>query len=117
MTAHFLQYLGAALALLVGFTGLLRPLKMESLLGLKAVTTVGLIEIRVLFGCFLIALPILAMILGQAEYFVFYGAAALAAGLIKTVFTVIDKCPWRDIAIGIATDYVLALLLMSSLYL
>ncbi len=117
MSAHFLQYLGATLALLVGFTGLLRPLKMESLLGLKAVTTVGLIEIRVLFGSFLVALPILAMILGQAEYFVFYGVAALAAGLVKTVFTIIDRCPWRDIAIGIATDYVLAFLLMASLYL
>jgi len=79
---------------------------MESLLGLKAVTTVGLIEIRVLFGSFLVALPILAMILGQAEYFVFYGVAALAAGLVKTVFTIIDRCPWRDIAIGIATDFV-----------
>ena len=43
--------------------------------------------------------------------------AALAAAVIKTVFTVLDKCPIKLIWFGIAVDVVLAVLLLSSHYL
>jgi hypothetical protein len=115
--AHFLQYIGAFLALLVGLNGLIRPLNMGKIVGLAPENKVGLVEIRVLFGSFLVTLPVLAMIKGQAEFFEYFGMAALAAAVIKTSFTIIDKCPIRDIRIGIAVDIILALLLLSPLYL
>ena len=115
MEPNLLQYIGACLALIVGLTGLFKPRAMKNLLGLDFVTTVGLIEIRVLFGSFLVALPIAAMIKADAEIFEFYGVAALSAAIIKTTFTVLDKCPLSAIYVGILADVVLAILLMSSL--
>jgi len=117
MDAHFLQYIGALLALFVGLNGLIRPLNMGKIVGLAPENKVGHVEIRVLFGSFLVTLPILAMIKGEAAFFVFFGAAAFAAAIIKSTFTIIDKCPIKDIWIGIAVDVVLAVLLLSSLYL
>lgn len=115
MDAHPLQYLGALLAMLVGLTGLFKPLKMQDLVGLTPHNKVGLVEIRVLFGSFLVGLPVAAIIIGRADIFVFYGIAAACAAVIKTSFTVIDKCPLSAIWFGIAVDVVLALLLMSTL--
>ena len=115
MEPNILQYIGAGLALLVGLTGLFKPRAMKNLLGLDFVTTVGLIEIRVLFGSFLVALPIAAMFKADAAIFEFYGIAALSAAIIKSIFTVLDKCPISAIYIGILVDVILAILLMSSL--
>lgn len=117
MEPHVLQYIGAGLAMLVGLNGLFRPLHMGELVGLSPDNKVGHIEIRVLFGSFLVTLPVMAMIMGRAEIFEFFGMAALAAAIIKTGFTFIDKCPLPMIAVGIAVDVVLAALLLSSLYL
>ncbi len=117
MTPHFLQYIGAVLALCVGLNGLFRPLHMGRLVGLAPETKVGLVEIRVLFGSFLVVLPILAILSHNKEIFEFYGMAALAAAIIKSTFTVLDKCPFKIIWFGIAVDIVLAVLLLSSLYL
>ena len=117
MTPHFLQYVGAVLAILIGLNGLFRPLNMGRAVGLGADTKVGLIEIRVLFGSFLVTLPVVAILSQNAEYFVFFGIAAVAAAVIKTTFTLLDKCPWKTIWFGIAVDVVLAVLLLSSMYL
>lgn len=117
MAPHFLQYVGAILAILIGLNGLFRPLVMGRAVGLAPETKVGLVEIRVLFGSFLVTLPILAIVSQKAEYFVFFGMAAVAAAVIKTTFTVLDKCPWKAIWFGIAVDVVLAILLLSSTYL
>lgn len=117
MDPNPLQYLGTSLAMIVGFTGLLMPRAMKNLLGLDYVNPVGLIEIRVLFGSFLVALPMLALIKADAEIFEFYGFAALSAAIIKSLFTILDKCPLGTIYIGILVDVILAVLLMSSLFL
>jgi len=117
MDAHPLQYLGALLAMMVGVTGLFKPLAMKSLVGVSHVNKVGLVEIRVLFGSFLVALPVVALLKGNAEIFEFYGYAALSAAIIKSTFTYIDRCPLKDIWVGILVDVVLALLLLSTLYL
>jgi len=117
MEPHILQYLGACLATIVGITGLFKPEIMKNLLGLSYSSAVGRIEIRVLFGSFLLLLPIAAIIYGQALLFVFYGLAAVSAAAIKCVFMFIDACPFKDIVTGILVDVVLALLLLSSLYL
>ena len=61
MTPHILQYIGAVLAMCVGLNGLFRPLHMGRLVGLAPETKVGLVEIRVLFGSFLVVLPALAI--------------------------------------------------------
>lgn len=116
MEPNSLQYLGAGLALLIGVNGLIRPLHMGMLVGLAPANKVGHVEIRVLFGSFLVALPLLAMIKGQAALFEFYGAAALAAAVIKTGFAILDECPLQDIWLGILVDVILSLLLLSSLY-
>jgi len=97
-------------------TGLFNPGAMKNLLGLSYVTTVGLIEIRVLFGSFLVTLPIAAMVLANADIFAFYGLAALSAACIKLTFTVVDKCPLSKIYVGILIDIVLAVLLLSSTF-
>ena len=117
MDPHFLQYIGAALAMLVGLTGLFKPDQMKSLVGLTYSNAVGLVEIRVLFGSFLVILPLAAIIHRQADIFVFYGLAAVAAAIIKTTFTLVDKCPLGAIWFGIVVDVLLAFLLLSSLYL
>lgn len=117
MEPHILQYIGAGLAMLVGLNGLFRPLHMGELVGLVPDNKVGHIEIRVLFGSFLVTLPLLAIIAGQAVIFEFFGMSALAAAIIKTSFTIIGKCPFRMIAVGIGVDVVLAALLLSSFYL
>lgn len=117
MTPHILQYIGAALAMVVGLNGLFRPIHMGKLVGLAPASKVGLVEIRVLFGSFLVVLPMLAIISQKAEIFEFYGMAALAAAVIKTLFTVLDKCPLKLIWIGIAVDVVLVVLLLSTRYL
>ena len=117
MDPHIFQYIGAALAMVVGLTGLFKPEQMKSLVGLTYSSTVGLVEIRVLFGSFLVALPLAAMIHGQADIFVFYGLSAVAAAVIKTTFTLVDRCSLGAIWIGIMVDVVLAFLLLSSLYL
>lgn len=117
MEPHIFQYAGAGFAIIVGLLGLFTPARMESLLGLTYKNTVGLIEIRVLFGSFLVALPLAAIIYGQAEVFVFYGLAAVAAAIIKTTFTVLDRCSLAAIGFGILVDVILAALLLSSLYL
>lgn len=117
MDSHFLQYIGAALAMLVGLTGLFKPDQMKSLVGVTYSNKVGLVEIRVLFGSFLVILPLAAIIQGQADIFVFYGLAAVAAAIIKTTFTLIDRCPLSAIWFGIAVDVLLSFLLLSSLYL
>lgn len=117
MEPHLLQYIGAVLAMLVGVTGLFWPLKMKSMVGLTYSNKVGLVEIRVLFGSFLVALPLAAIIKGNAEIFEFYGLAALSAAIIKSTFTYLDQCPLKDIWFGILVDVVLALLLMSTLVL
>lgn len=117
METHILQYAGAILALMVGLNGLIRPLNMGKIVGLAPENKVGLVEIRVLFGSFLVTLPVFAMLKGDAALFVFFGAAALAAAVIKSTFTIIDKCPIKDIWVGISVDVVLALLLLSSVYL
>ncbi len=103
--------------MVVGLTGLLKPLQMKSLLGLTYSNTVGLIEIRVLFGSFLVVLPLAAIIQGDAGIFIFYGLAAAGAAVIKTTFSVVDNCSFSTIWFGILVDIVLAVLLFSSLYL
>ena len=55
--------------------------------------------------------------IGQADIFVFYGLAAVAATVIKTTYTIVDRCPVSAIWFGILVDVVLAVLLLSSLYL
>lgn len=117
MEPYSLQYLGAGLALLIGLNGLLRPVHMGKLVGLVPANKVGLVEVRVLFGSFLVALPFVAIIKGQAALFEYYGVAALAAAVIKTGFTIKDDCPIQDIWGGIFVDVVLAALLLTSLYL
>ena len=117
MNPHVLQYAGAILAMTVGLTGLFKPDRMNTLLGLTYSNKVGLVEIRVLFGSFLVALPLAAIVYGQADIFVFYGLAAVAAAVIKTTYTFIDRCPVSAIWFGILVDVVLAVLLLSSLYL
>lgn len=116
MEPNLLQYLGACLAMIVGLTGMLNPRAMESLLGLTFINAVGLIEIRVLFGSFLVALPIAAITKADAGIFEFYGVAALSAAIIKTTFTAKDKCPVGSIYVGILVDVLLAVLLLSSLF-
>lgn len=116
MDANVFQYIGAVLAMCVGLTGLFKPLAMKAIVGLVHSNKVGLVEIRVLFGSFLVALPIMAILKGSAEIFEFYGIAALSAAIIKSVFTYIDQCPLGQIWVGILVDVILALLLMSSLY-
>jgi len=113
MTPTILQIIGACLAMVVGFNGLFRPVKMGNAVGLEYSTLVGLVEIRVLFGSFLVALPLYALWQQQSSLLTFYGVAALAAAIIKTSFTVIDKCPWREIWFGILVDVVLAFCLLS----
>lgn len=108
MTPSLLQIIGACLTMIVGLNGLFRPVKMGNAVGLEHNSLVGLIEIRVLFGSFLVALPLYALWLQQREIFIFYGVAALAAAIIKTSFTVIDKCPWEKIWFGILVDVILA---------
>ena len=110
-----LQYLGAGLAMIVGFTGLLNPRKMARGVGLSYTNKVGYIEIRVLFGSFLVALPLYAIAQNKAELFVFFGIAALAATIIKLNFTLIDQCPLKDIWFGILVDVVLAFCLLVSI--
>lgn len=117
MDAHPLQYLGALLAMIVGVTGLFRPLAIKALVGVSYVNKVGLIEIRVLFGSFLVALPIAALLKGNSEVFEFYGLAALSAAIIKSIFTYIDQCLLKDIWVGILVDVILAALLLCTLYL
>gem|GEM_PF-2555479 len=117
METHLLQYTGAVLAMSVGITGLFKPNKMRSLLGLTYTSTVGLVEIRVLFGSFLVVLPLAAVVYGKAELFVFYGLAAVGAAVIKTSYAVYDKCPFKAIWPGILVDVLLAFLLLSSLIL
>ena len=117
MTPHILQYIGAALAMLVGLNGLFRPVHMGKLVGLAPATKVGLVEIRVLFGSFLVVLPLMAILSQKAEIFEFFGMAALAAAIIKTLFTILDKCPIKLIWFGILVDVVLAALLLSTHYL
>ena len=117
MTPHILQYIGAVLAMLVGLNGLFRPIHMGKLVGLAPETKVGLVEIRVLFGSFLVVLPLMAMLSRNAEIFEFFGLAALAAAIIKTLFTILDKCPIKLIWFGILVDVVLAALLLSTHYL
>ena len=112
-----LQNAGASLSLIVGLNGLLRPVHMGKAVGLEHSNLVGLIELRVLFGSFLVALPIYALWRQQSELFTFFGVAALAAFVIKTSFTWIDKCPWPMIRVGILVDAILALCLLSPLYL
>ena len=113
MSAGLLQYLGAILAMAVGLNGLIRPLHMGRLVGLVPENKVGLAELRVLFGSFLVVLPIILIIKGESQFFEFYGAAALSAAIIKTGSALYDKCPWKIIRVGIATDIVLAFLLLS----
>ncbi len=112
MTPHFLQYVGAALAILIGLNGFFRPLHMGRLVGLAADTKVGLVEIRVLFGSFLVVLPALAIVSQKAELFEFFGMAAVAAAIIKTTFTYLDQCPLKAIWFGITVDVILAILLL-----
>ena len=115
MTPHFLQYVGAALAILIGLNGLFRPLHMGRLVGLAPETKVGLVEIRVLFGSFLVVLPAIAIGSRNPDFFVFFGMAAVAAAVIKSTFTVLDKCPIKSIWIGILVDIVLAFLTLGGL--
>jgi len=103
--------------MLVGLTGLFKPTKMNSLLGLTYNNKVGLIEIRVLFGSFLVVLPLAAIIIDDPDLFNFYGLAAIGAAIIKTFYTFLDQCPLGKIWIGILVDVILALLLVSNLYL
>lgn len=117
MNPTTLQIIGACLAMIVGLNGLLRPIKMGNAVGLEHNTLVGLVEIRVLFGSFLVALPLFALWQQQRELFIFFGVAALAAAIIKTTFTIIDKCPWNQIWFGILVDVVLAFCLLSPLLL
>ena len=112
-----LQNVGTVLAMLVGLNGLFRPVHMGKIVGLDYSNLVGLVELRVLFGSFLVALPMYALWQQQSELFIFFGVAALAAFVIKTSFTFIDKCPWSLIRVGILVDAVLALCLLSPLYL
>ena len=112
-----LQNVGAVLALAVGLNGLFRPVHMGKAVGLEYSNLVGLVELRVLFGSFLVALPIYALWRQQSELFIFFGVAAFAAFIIKTSFTIVDSCPWSMIRGGIAVDAVLALCLLSPLYL
>lgn len=113
MEPSIFQYIGAAIAILIGLNGLFRPLHMGRLVGLGADTKVGLVEIRVLFGSFLVVLPSMAILSQNAELFEFFGMAAVAAAIIKSTFTVLDKCPLKSIWFGIAVDIILAVLLLS----
>ena len=112
-----LQNVGACLAIIVGLNGLFRPIHMGKAVGLEHKTLVGLVELRVLFGSFLVALPIYALWQQQSELFTFFGVAALAAFVIKTSFTFIDKCQWSLIWFGILVDLILTLCLLSPWYL
>lgn len=116
MSPTILQVIGACLSMVVGLNGLFRPVKMGNAVGLEHNSLVGLVEIRVLFGSFLVALPAYALIQQQRELFIFFGVAAIAAAIIKTSFTIIDKCPWGAIWFGILVDVVLAFCLLSPLF-
>jgi hypothetical protein len=117
MEPHIFQYAGAGLAMIVGVAGLFKPRQIKSLVGLSYDNAVGLVEIRVLFGSFLVVLPLAAIVYRQADIFVFYGLAAVGAAMIKTTFTFVDRCPLNAIWFAILVDVILALLLLSSLYL
>lgn len=115
MNPTTLQIIGAILTMIVGLNGLFRPASMGKAVGLKHENLVGLIELRVLFGSFLVALPLCALLLQQRDFLLFYGVSALAGAIIKMLFTVIDKCAWKQMSIGILVDVVLAFCLLSPL--
>lgn len=114
MTPTLLQYIGAGLAILIGLNGLFRPIVMARAVGLKSFNLVGHVELRVLFGSFLVVMPLYALWQNQVILFEFYGVAALAAAIIKSLFSLIDKCPFKDIWSGILIDVILAVCLLSS---
>ena len=116
MTPTFLQYVSALLAIGIGLNGLFRPESMGKAVGLAYTNEVGRTELRVLFGSFLVALPVSAIYTGRSEFFEFFGIAALAAAVIKTVSAVLTKDLFADIRVGIAVDVVLALCLLSSVF-
>ena len=117
MTPNILQIIGACLSMVVGLNGLFRPVQMGKAVGLTHSNLVGLIELRVLFGSFLVALPAYALWQNNAELYIFFGVSALAAAVIKTTFTFVDKCPIPQIWFGILVDVILAALLLSPVYL
>jgi len=108
-----LQAIGACLALVVGLNGLFRPVAMARSVGMQYFSLVGLVEIRVLFGSFLVALPIYCLFKNSSSTYEILGIAALAAFVIKSTFTTLDRCPLRDIWFGILVDLILAALLLS----
>lgn len=116
MEPTILQYIGTALAMLIGLNGLFRPVIMGKAVGLKHSHLVGLVEIRVLFGSFMVVMPSYIIFLNKAEFFVVFGVAALAAAVIKSTFTIIDGCPLKYIWSGILVDVVLSVCLLSSFF-
>lgn len=100
MTTEILQIIGACLSIIIGLNGLFRPVKMGHAVGLRHSTLVGLVELRVLFGSFLVALPAYALWQQDADLLIFFGISALAAAIIKTTFTIVDKCPVSEIWFG-----------------
>ena len=78
MEPNILQYIGAGLATLIGLNGLFRPVMMGKAVGLSYSNLVGLVEIRVLFGCFMVALPLYIFFQNQQALFELMGVVALA---------------------------------------
>ena len=75
MTPNILQIIGACLSMVVGLYGLFRPVQMGKAVGLKHSNLVGLIELRVFFGSFLVALPAYALWQNNAELYIFFGVS------------------------------------------
>jgi len=103
------ELIAAAVTVGLGLLGFLAPSRAMRLVGIEANRPHGGLEPRATYGGLFIALGAFPLLTGEPVAFQMLGAAWLAAGLARTIFTPIDRVWTRENLGGIAIEIGLGL--------
>jgi len=99
-----MDYLAAAVTVLLGLLGLVFPGSAMRLVGLEVSRPLGLLDVRATYGGLFVALGAFPILSGEPLAFQMLGVAWLAAGLARMVFTPVDRVWTRENIAGIAVE-------------
>lgn len=109
-----LGYVGAAISVLAGCFGLVRPQRVSAVIGLHLPGRLGVSEFRATYGGLFIGAGLAVVMLGSREAALVLGAAWGGAFVARAISVVIDRSRSKENAAGLVVEAVAAALLLFS---
>ncbi|ROS05120.1 hypothetical protein EDC56_0645 [Sinobacterium caligoides] len=113
---HYVAIFACYFCLFAGLAGLIKPNLVAKRVGLKAINSMGIMEIRCMFGGLFIGLSITCLISGATFAYLAFSSVWLGGAAAKYIALYIDKPPFKAAFTSASFDAFIGLALLSGYY-